>query len=270
MSNLSYTKILPAIYQGKASNLYAVEEAQDVLIIERKDDITLGNGKQHDVIEGKGAICNQISNILFCLIDNEADDAVTHLFGTYNGDGERFGEINECETAVVKYEPIKLEVVVRNIATGSILKRLPFKDGQSLDNPIVELYYKDDTLGDPFINTSEAIALGVIDEADYEYIEQYALEANEILREFFARCDITLVDMKLEFGREENDDGLVIIDEISPDTCRLWDAETGESMDKDIYRKGGSLEDVLAAYQEVLRRLKNAVVDDEDTDNTEE
>lgn len=269
MSDISYTKVTPAIYEGKASNVYAVEEDSDVLVLERKDDITAGNGKKHDVIPGKGAICNQISNILCTQIDSESDYALTHLYGSCDDD-DRFGAISECETVVQKHDPIKLEVVVRNIATGSIIKRLPFDDGQVLENPIIELYYKDDALNDPFINTSEAIALGAIDEDEYEVIERCALEANKILQDLFLDCGITLVDMKLEFGWD-NENNIDIIDEISPDTCRLWDTETGKKLDKDIYREGGSLEDVLAAYQEVLCRLKKAIGDDEDdSDDTDD
>lgn len=262
MSDVKYEKVLPAIYEGKASNLYAVKGYPEFLIIERKDDITAGNGEKHDVIQGKGALCNQISNILFKYVYDNTSSTTTHLVE----------ELSDNETVIEKATPIKLEVVVRNIATGSIIKRLPFDDKQELDVPVVELYYKDDAAGDPFLNETEAMALGVLEKDDeYDDIKECALEVNEVLQELFAECDITLVDMKLEFGRDENG-GIFLIDEISPDTCRLWDTETGRKLGKDIYRNGGSAEELLAAYQEVLHRLEEVVVEDEDDeeDNDDE
>ena len=262
MNDVSYEKVLPAIYEGKASNLYAVKGDPDTLIIERKDDITAGNGEKHDVISGKGALCNKISNILFEHVYNYTSSVTTHFIEA----------LSDNETLVEKVTPIELEVVVRNIATGSIIKRLPFDDGQELTVPVIELYYKDDATGDPFLNETEAVALGVLEEDEYENIRECALEANEALQELFAECGITLVDMKLEFGRDEANEVVLLIDEISPDTCRLWDTETGRKLDKDIYRNGGSAEEVLAAYEEVLRRLEETLADtdeesEDDADN---
>lgn len=239
--NMEYKKILPHIYEGKANRLYEVEGHPEFLIIERKDDVTAGNGAKHGTIENKGFYNNKISNQLFRILQNNAT-IPTHFVD----------ELSARETLIQRTNPVKLEVVVRNIATGSIIKRLPFDDGQEFAEPIFELYYKDDAWGDPLINRSEALALGVIDERGYADIEDMALLVNRALQEFFETIGIILVDFKIEFGRTPQGD-LIIIDEVSPDTCRLWDAETRKKLDKDRFRQG--LGDEAGAYREIYRRV---------------
>ncbi len=240
--NMDYKKVLPHIYEGKANRLYEVEGHPEYLIIERKDDITAGNGAKRATIENKGFYNNKISNQLFWVLRNNSAVVPTHFVK----------ELSNCETLIQKTNPVKLEIVVRNIATGSIIKRLPFDDGQEFTNPIFELYYKDDALGDPLINRSEALALGVISERDYADIEGMALIVNDTLKELFKEIGIILVDFKIEVGRTPQGD-LIIIDEISPDTCRLWDAETRKKLDKDRFRQG--LGDEAGAYREIYRRV---------------
>ncbi len=240
--NMDYKKVLPHIYEGKANRLYEVEGHPEYLIIERKDDVTAGNGAKRATIENKGFYNNKISNQLFWVLRNNSAVVPTHFVK----------ELSNCETLIQKTNPVKLEIVVRNIATGSIIKRLPFDDGQEFTNPIFELYYKDDALGDPLINRSEALALGVISERDYADIEGMALIVNDTLKELFKEIGIILVDFKIEVGRTPQGD-LIIIDEISPDTCRLWDAETRKKLDKDRFRQG--LGDEAGAYREIYRRV---------------
>ncbi len=240
--NMDYKKVLPHIYEGKANRLYEVEGHPEYLIIERKDDVTSGTGAMRITITNKGFYKIKISNQLFWVLRNNSAVVPTHFVQ----------ELSDCETLIQKTNPIKLEIVVRNIATGSIIERLPFDDGQEFTNPIFELYYKDDALGDPLINHSEALALGVISERDYADIEGMALIVNDTLKEFFNEIGIILVDFKIEVGRTPQGD-LIIIDEISPDTCRLWDAETRKKLDKDRFRQG--LGDEAGAYREIYRRV---------------
>lgn len=238
-----YEKVLPHIYDGKANRLYEVKDHPDLLIIERKDDVTAGNGAKHGTIQDKGFYNNKISNCLFQMLDNADINVTTHFVQ----------EISDRETLIQKVEPIKLEVVVRNIATGSICKRLPFTNGEEFKNPVFEIYYKDDAWGDPLVNDVEAIELGVLHDVDeYEDIFVAACEINAVLKEFFQSIGIILVDFKIEFGRTAQG-RLVVIDEISPDTCRLWDAETRKKLDKDRFRQ--DLGDEAGAYREVYRRV---------------
>lgn len=236
------------IYEGKASRLYEAANASgevlsQYLIIERKDDITKLDGEVRDSIAGKGACTNRISNRLFQLLGEEG--IPTHFVE----------QLSDRETLIMKTTPFKLEVIVRNIATGSLCKRLPIKEGTRLDPPIVEFDYKDDDYHDPLINCGHAVALGVVeDEAELQEIEEIALDVNTALCDFFAAVGITLVDFKLEFGRY--DDGQIfVIDEISPDTCRFWDAATGQKLDKDVFRQGMGADATASAYAEVVRRL---------------
>lgn len=239
-----YKKVLPPIYEGKANRLYEVEGHPEFLIIERKDDVTAGNGAKHGTIENKGFYNNKISNRLFAMLDNEANPNFrTHFVQ----------EISERETLIVKTEPIKLEVVMRNIATGSVCKRLPFTDGEELKNPLFEIYYKNDDWDDPLVNEFEAIELDVLRDVD-EYGDIYlaAYDINMALQRFFRKVGIILVDFKIEFGRTPQGE-LLVIDEISPDTCRLWDMETRKKLDKDRFRQG--LGDEAGAYREIYRRV---------------
>lgn len=238
-----YQKSPQALYEGKASRLFEVEGHPELLIIERKDDITKQDGEVRDQIEGKGSYTNRISNVLFRLLQTK--DIPTHYVQ----------ELSANETLIARTEPLMAEVIVRNIATGSLCKRLPFEDGTALDHPLVEFDYKSDEYHDPLINEDHAILLGVVkDYHEYDQVSKMALGVNAALRSFFQDIGIILVDFKLEFGRLP-DGQIVVIDEISPDTCRLWDAKTRQSLDKDIFRKGGGNEATADAYREIFDRL---------------
>lgn len=236
------------LYEGKASRLYEAanlsgEVLPQYLIIERKDDITKLDGEVRDSVKGKGACTNRISNRLFRLLEEHGIS--THFVE----------ELSDRETLIRRTEPFQLEVIVRNIATGSLCKRLPIPDGTPLEQPIVELDYKDDEYHDPLINSSHALALGVVDGlSTLGLIEETALKVNEVLSDFFASVGIILVDFKLEFGRDTAGK-IFVIDEISPDTCRFWDAKTHQKLDKDVFRQGMGTDATQAAYGEVLRRL---------------
>ena len=236
------------LYEGKASTLYeAVDEhdqvVSDLLIINRKDDITKLDGEVRSTIEGKGAYTNRISNCLFRMLEGEGIQ--THLVC----------ELSAHETLIKRTTPLQLEVIVRNIATGSLCKRLPIAEGAILEAPIIELDFKSDEYHDPLINHSHAFALGVVDDTRALYdIEDMAAHINIVLQDFFSDIGITLVDFKLEFGRLANGE-IILIDEISPDTCRLWDMKTGQKLDKDVFRKGMGDDATLVAYREVFDRL---------------
>lgn len=227
------------LYEGKAKKVFTTDEPE-TLIVSYKDDATAFNGQKKGTIAGKGAINNQMTNALMRLL--ERDGIPTHLLE----------ELSPTETLVKRVAIVPLEVIVRNIAAGSLSKRLGLEEGTPLARPVLEFCYKCDALGDPFVNDSHILAMGWSEEGELAAIRRYALRVNEILRDFFRTLGIVLVDFKLEFGRT-GDGTLVLADEISPDTCRLWDAETGEKLDKDRFRRdmGG----VEAAYEEVMRRL---------------
>lgn len=233
------------IYEGKANRVFEVKGDEKLLILERTDNVTAGNGKKKGTIPDKGTYNNKISNILFQAIEYEGVE--THFVK----------ELSDRETVVTRTRPIKLEVVVRNIATGSIIKRLPFDDGQEFKEPVFEIYYKDDSFGDPLINETEAAELGVLDCAygpvsDYADIYSRAMAINATLQDIFNAINIILVDFKLEFGYDE-DGEIILIDEVSPDTMRLWDKKTKKKLDKDRFRQ--SLGDEAAVYKEVYERL---------------
>lgn len=239
----TYLKATTPLYEGKASRLYEVVDQPGFLIIERKDDVTKLDGEVRDHIENKGIYTNRISNVLFRQLKKKG--IRTHFVE----------ELNERETLIYRASPFQLEVIVRNYATGSLCKRLPFKDGTELREPLVELDYKDDAFHDPLINAQHAILLGVVKDRDeIDKIEELALSVNTVLWNFFQKIGIILVDFKLEFGRLPSGQ-IGVIDEISPDTCRFWDAETKRSLDKDIFRKGGGNGATFAAYREVFERI---------------
>jgi phosphoribosylaminoimidazole-succinocarboxamide synthase len=227
------------LYEGKAKQVFTTDDPEK-LVVSYKDDATAFNGLKKGTIAGKGAINNQMTNALMRLL--EQDGIPTHFLE----------ELSPTETLVKRVTIVPLEVIVRNIAAGSLSKRLGLEEGKPLARPVLEFCYKDDALGDPFVNDSHILAMGWSDEAELAAIRDFALRVNAVLRDFFRTMGIVLVDFKLEFGRT-GDGKLVLADEISPDTCRLWDAETGEKLDKDRFRRdmGG----VEAAYQEVMRRL---------------
>lgn len=225
------------VYEGKAKRVIPLDDGK--AIMEFKDDATAFDGKKKGQFKGKGWLNAQISAVLFKILEGRG--VKTHFIGVA-GD-------NRLIVERLKMYPI--EVVVRNVVAGSLKKRLPLEEGTELPEPIIELYYKDDSLGDPMINHYHAKVLGVSDDEIME-MERTALRVNEVLREYFAERGIILVDFKLEFGRNERGE-IVLGDEISPDTCRFWDAETKKSLDKDVFRfdKG----DLINAYEELYARL---------------
>lgn len=231
------------LYEGKAKRVFKTDDA-NLLIVSYKDDATAFNGQKKGTIAGKGVINNQMSNLLMQYLEKK--DIPTHLVE----------ELSERETLVKKVSIVPLEVIVRNIAAGSFSKRYGVEEGVVFDAPTVEFSYKNDDLGDPLINEYHAIALKLATEEEIELIKKYAFQVNENLKAFWAACGITLVDFKLEFGKIA-DGSIVLADEISPDTCRLWDAKTGEKLDKDRFRRDlGGVED---AYAEVMRRLTQQI-----------
>ncbi len=231
---------LACLYEGKAKRVYSTEDPQFCLI-EFKDDATAFNGAKRGVIEDKGAVNSRVSAVLFRLLE---DKGIPTHFVELTG---------QREMLVKKLDIIKVEVVVRNIAAGSLAKRLGLAEGTVLPIPVLEHYYKSDELGDPMINEYHIRALNLASEEQLREMEKMALAANGILKEHLAARGLVLVDFKLEFGVFE---GKVLVgDEISPDTCRLWDAATNEKLDKDRFRR--NLGDVEGAYREVLRRLSD-------------
>ena len=227
------------LYEGKAKRVYATEDP-NLLIVSYKDDATAFNGLKKGTIAGKGVINNQMSNRLMMRL---AKAGVPNHF---------VEELNERDTLVRRVQIVPLEVIVRNIAAGSFSKRYGVDEGVVFDKPTVEYSYKNDALGDPLLNTSHALALGAATEEEIETIRRYALKVNEFLKAFWLECGVILVDFKLEFGRTA-DGEIILADEISPDTCRLWDAKTHEKLDKDRFRRDlGGVED---AYKEIMKRL---------------
>ena len=227
------------LYEGKAKKVYATD-VEDVCIVDYKDDATAFNGEKKGTIVGKGVINNRMTNHVFKLLEKEG--VPTHLIE----------ELSERETAVKKVEIVPLEVIIRNVAAGSFSKRLGVPEGTPFKEPTIEFSYKNDELGDPLINSYFAVALGLATWEEIDTIKSLALKVNEELKAFFAGCGVRLIDFKLEFGRLP-DGSIVLADEISPDTCRFWDAATGEKLDKDRFRRDlGSVEE---AYQEMMRRV---------------
>ena len=227
------------LYEGKAKRVYATEDPE-LLIVSYKDDATAFNGLKKGTIAGKGVINNEMSNRLMQRLEKAG--VPTHFVE----------ELSERETLVKRVQIVPLEVIIRNIAAGSFSKRYGVEEGVVFSQPTIEFSYKNDELGDPLLNTSHALALGLATQEEIDTIRRLAFQTNDLLRAFWSSCGVTLVDFKLEFGRLS--DGTVILaDEVSPDTCRLWDAATGEKLDKDRFRRDlGGVED---AYAEVMRRL---------------
>ena len=227
------------LYEGKAKRVYATEDPE-LLIVSYKDDATAFNGLKKGTIAGKGVINNEMSNRLMQRLEKAG--VPTHFVE----------ELSERETLVKRVQIVPLEVIIRNIAAGSFSKRYGVEEGVVFSQPTIEFSYKNDELGDPLLNTSHALALGLATQEEIDTIRRLAFQTNDLLRAFWSSCGVTLVDFKLEFGRLS--DGTVILaDEISPDTCRLWDAATGEKLDKDRFRRDlGGVED---SYAEVMRRL---------------
>lgn len=229
------------IYEGKGKKMWSVAEDKNLLVAEFKDDLTAFNGIKKSSEKGKGALNNKISTQLFHLL--EKNGIKTDLVET----------INDTEQVVKKVKIFPLEVIARNIATGSLTKRLGIKDGTVLPFTLVEFCYKDDDLGDPILNDDHALLLGAVkDKDELENLRQTAIKINKILKEFFATKNLKLVDFKIELGKDK-DGNILLADEISPDSCRFWDAKTNEKLDKDRFRQ--SIGNVKVAYEEVLRRI---------------
>lgn len=226
------------LYEGKAKKVYLTDDP-DVLIVDYKDDATAFNGEKKGTIVGKGAINNRMSNYLFKQLEKEG--IPTHLIE----------ELSDRETAVKKVSIVPLEVIVRNVAAGSFSKRLGVPEGTEFTEPTIEFSYKNDELGDPLINEYFARALNLASWDEIETIKKYAFKINEVLKEFFLVAELRLIDFKIEFGRYHGT--IILADEISPDTCRLWDVHTNEKLDKDRFRR--DLGNVEEAYQEVMKRI---------------
>ena len=226
------------LYEGKAKKVFATEDP-DVLIVDYKDDATAFNGLKKGTIVGKGAINNRMTNHIFKILETKG--VPTHYIEVLSG----------RETAVKKVEIVPLEVIIRNFSAGSFAKKMGMEEGIKFKQPTLEFSYKNDDLGDPFINKYYALALDLATEEEINAIEKYAFIVNDVMREYFDSLGIELIDFKIEFGRYHGQ--IILADEVSPDTCRLWDKETHEKLDKDRFRRDlGNVED---AYQEVFRRL---------------
>lgn len=228
-------------YEGKAKKVYATDKEGEY-IVEFKDDATAFNAQKRGTVVGKGAVNNAITSALYPRL--EAAGVPTHFLS----------RLSEREQLVRAVEIVPVEVVVRNVAAGSFSKRLGLSEGVLLPRAVVEYYYKSDVLGDPLINTDTALAMGWASESDLATIRDLALRVNAFLVPFFEARGIRLIDFKLEFGKTQGGQ-ILLADEISPDTCRFWDASSGEKLDKDRFRRDlGGVED---AYQEMLRRVLN-------------
>ncbi len=231
-------KKLEMLYEGKAKKVYKTDDP-DCYIVDYKDDATAFNGEKKGTIEQKGIVNNRVSNHLFKLLESKGVE--THFVK----------EISDRETVVKKVSIVPLEVIVRNIAAGSLSKRLGLPEGTKLAKTVLEYSYKDDALGDPMINDYHVFAMELATKEELETIANTAFKINEILSDYLKDLGIELIDFKLEFGRYQG--RIILADEISPDTCRFWDTKTGEKLDKDRFRRDmGGVED---AYQEVLKRL---------------
>lgn len=229
---------LDQLYEGKAKKVYKTD-VEDVLIVDYKDDATAFNGEKRGTIVGKGVINNRMSNYIMKQLEKEG--VPTHYIE----------ELSDRETAVKKVQIVPLEVIIRNVSAGSFAKKLGMEEGKKLLCPTLEFSYKDDSLGDPMINSSYARALGLATQEEIDTISKYAYKVNEVMIKYFEGIGIELIDFKIEFGRYH--DQIILADEISPDTCRLWDIKTREKLDKDRFRRDlGNVED---AYQEVFKRL---------------
>ena len=227
------------LYEGKAKKVYATEDP-DLLIVSYKDDATAFNGKKKGTITGKGAINNRVTNFMMQRLEEQG--VPTHFVE----------ELNDRETVVKKVEIVPLEVIIRNISAGSFAKRYGVEEGVVFEEPTIEFSYKNDDLDDPLINEYHIQALKLATPEEVDTIKKMAFKINEVMKAFFAQRNVDLVDFKLEFGKT-SDGTIVLADEISPDTCRFWDSETHEKLDKDRFRRDlGNVED---AYDEMLKRI---------------
>ena len=227
------------MYEGKAKKVFATDD-ENYCIVSYKDDATAFNGLKKGTILGKGVVNNRVTNHLMKLLEEKG--IPTHFVK----------ELSDRETVVKKVKIVPLEVIVRNIAAGSLAKRLGLEEGTKLQSTVLEYCYKNDELGDPMVNEYHILAMGWATKEEIDEISKYALKINEILSEYFKEANIELIDFKLEFGKTK-DVKIVLADEISPDTCRFWDSVTKEKLDKDRFRR--DLGDVDKGYKEIMKRL---------------
>lgn len=227
------------LYEGKAKKVYATEDP-NMVIVSYKDDATAFNGLKKGTISGKGVVNNRMTNFMFKMLEKQG--VPTHYVE----------ELNDRETVVKKVSIVPLEVIVRNTAAGSFSKRMGVEEGTALKCPILEFSYKNDDLGDPFINDYYALALGLATKEEIDLIAKYTFMINDFMVDFFKKLNIDLIDFKIEFGKTA-DGTIILADEISPDTCRFWDSTTHEKLDKDRFRRDmGGVED---AYAEMMKRI---------------
>ncbi len=227
------------LYEGKAKKVFATDN-EDFVIVDYKDDATAFNGEKKGTISGKGVVNNIMSNHMFKLLEQAG--VPTHFVE----------ELSDRETLVKKVSIVPLEVIIRNISAGSFSKRYGVEEGIKFDEPTIEFSYKNDGLGDPLMNSYHALALKLAKKEEIEQIKSMAFKVNEVMQKYFDALNVILVDFKLEFGRT-SDGKIVLADEISPDTCRLWDKTTHEKLDKDRFRR--DLGGVEEAYQEIMKRV---------------
>lgn len=227
------------LYEGKAKKIFETDK-QEILLVSYKDDATAFNGIKKGTILGKGIINNKVTNYMMRLLEKAG--IPTHYIE----------EISERETLVKKVSIIPLEVIIRNVSAGSFAKNYGVEEGIIFDEPTIEFSYKNDNLGDPLINSYHAIALKLATKEEIEIIKKYAFKINEEMKKFFISINVKLIDFKLEFGKLA-DNKIILADEISPDTCRFWDATTNEKLDKDRFRR--DLGNVEGAYKEMMKRI---------------
>ena len=227
------------LYEGKAKQVYSTDNENEYIVY-YKDDATAFNGEKKASIQSKGILNNKICTIMFETLEKAG--IKTHFIKA----------LSDREQLVKKVTILPLEVIVRNITSGSFCKRYGVEEGIVLDKPIFEMSYKNDEYGDPLVNDDHAIALKLATQEEIDYIREQTLKINEIMKEFFLKLNLKLVDFKLEFGKD-TDGNIILADEISPDTCRLWDVNTNEKLDKDRFRR--DLGDLIQGYEEVLSRM---------------
>ena len=235
-------KKMNQLYEGKAKKVFATSDPS-YYIVEYKDDATAFNGVKRGTIAGKGVINNKMSNLMFQLL--EKNGVKTHYVE----------QLSDRETVVKAVKIVPLEIIIRNVAAGSFSKRYGVEEGRQLKNPTLEFSLKDDALNDPLINDSHILALDIVSEPELDAIRTLAYKVNDVLKEFFAGVGVKLIDFKIEAGKLP-DGTIILADEISPDTCRFWDAKTNEKLDKDRFRR--DLGNVEEAYNEMFRRITNA------------
>ena len=228
------------LYEGKAKRIYSIKGEDNIYLQEFKDDATAFDGLKKDTIHNKGVLNNEISSVIFEYLNKKG--IPTHFIK----------KVSENEMLVKKVEIILIEVVCRNIAAGSLVKRLGFKEGEVLKKPLVEYYYKNDELHDPLFIEDHIYAMGLAADLEMKIIKEYAVKINELLTQFFIERGLKLVDFKLEFGRDK-EGNIILADEISPDTCRLWDSKTNKKLDKDRFRF--DLGEVQESYKEIKKRI---------------